>query len=196
MKKKVLLIVLLAFLVTGAALTVTTVPVYPAFQKDVETFGNLKEKLGETVLYPKLDEDVGVQTRYALSLDGRTLLAKPKGYVIEQANISETDEVWLFYLGRSGENEAQGSHETVEYRGVTIGLTYGNALDDPLRACSVGLEFSCSGMTYELVGQYTRHVKTDAAKIQLAEENQAMIEKMQDELFRQCQEMIDEAFKK
>lgn len=194
-KKKILPIIIAALIVVGLVLFGKNVPIYPAFQKNVNTFDKVEAELNENVVFPKIDEEIGTETSYKIILDGRTIEAKPIGYVIESVKTNNEAEERFSYVGKEGKSEEQKSYKH-EYRSVNIGVAYGKDAVMPTRSCCVTIQFSYCGMTYELKGLYTRNMEIERTNDKQAEENQAKIEQMQDYLLKQCYEMIDEALEK
>lgn len=83
MKKQLIIAALLLALAVLAFMLLYTVTVYPAFQKSVGSIDTLRQALrSDAILYPAV-EDLLQEPNYTLSLDGRTVFAKPVGYVID-----------------------------------------------------------------------------------------------------------------
>ena len=83
MKKQLIIAALLLALAVLAFMLLYTVTVYPAFQKSVGSIDTLRQALrSDAILYPAV-EDFLQEPNYTLSLDGRTVFAKPVGYVID-----------------------------------------------------------------------------------------------------------------
>ena len=193
-KKRPLLITISILVIFGLLfilISILVYPVYPSFQKEVPTLTEIKAGLKEAV-FPKIDEAFGIETSHMLILDGRTIVAKPVGYVIGSVKAGESDHIQFSFRGRcNGGREL--TREEQDYRGVGIGIAYGKDAVDPMRSYCVMLQFRCDNWVYDLSGTYTRDMKREKPNNQLTQEAKQIIEQMEDCLLELCYGMIDEA---
>lgn len=59
-------------------------PIYPSFQKQMDSYSSVKEALSdsEDVLYPDIDSWAATEFQFFVNLDGRGRFAKPNGYLV------------------------------------------------------------------------------------------------------------------
>ena len=99
MKKQLIIAALLLALAVLAFMLLYTVTVYPAFQKSVGSIDTLRQALrSDAILYPAV-EDLLQEPNYTLSLDGRTVFAKPVGYVIDGTEPYADTEIYYLFTG-------------------------------------------------------------------------------------------------
>lgn len=179
MKKRWLAALILLALVLGLAL-LGTVPVYPAFEKEVSSMDSLKKALRqEPFLYP---DDAGLpDADYWLALDGRTLLASPIGYQIESCDNASAVSYTVSGGTRRPSPLSPSPLEEFEYRGVKIGLrTYGDP-EDAASSAEIKLSFSLDGLHYDLKAAIC------------AEARSVIAASVKETLLGQCRRMIDSA---
>lgn len=186
MKKRGLAVLALLALVLGLAL-LGTVPVYPAFQKELSSMDELQKALRqEAFLYP---DDAGLpDADYWLALDGRTLLASSVGYQIESRNEEATAHYTVSGSTRRPSPSGPAPVEEFAYRGVEIGLrTYGD-LEDASSFAKLELSFSLDGLFYALTAQLPAKTEKPSPK-----QRTELAASAKEALLTQCRLMIDSA---
>ena len=119
MKKQLIIAALLLALAVLAFMLLYTVTVYPAFQKSVGSIDTLRQALrSDAILYPAV-EDLLQEPNYTLSLDGRTVFAKPVGYVIDGTEPYADTEIYYLFTGSTTPHSSQTTVEEIAYRGCT-----------------------------------------------------------------------------
>lgn len=83
------------FVLCFAGVVTINYPFYPAFKKEVNSFGNLQKILRNTpgVFLPDVSSEEFDDWKYALKLDDRNILSKPTGYESHGSLIYSSVEV-------------------------------------------------------------------------------------------------------
>lgn len=168
------LIVFIAALLVLLVIAALTVPVYPDFQREVNTRSALQSAFPQTQL-PAVEEAGLCARRYALLLEGRTVFSKPEGYLIEAAaagteDISCSLEAWP--------HEQTLSAQTTQYHGVSLALTDWQVY--ATETCGVALQFSLNGWSYRFQADCPTQGQPDAQKQRLSACLMALAQEMID----------------
>ena len=146
MKKQLIIAALLLALAVLAFMLLYTVTVYPAFQKSVGSIDTLRQALrSDAILYPAV-EDLLQEPNYTLSLDGRTVFAKPVGYVIDGTEPYADTEIYYLFTGSTTPHSSQTTVEEIAYRDVPIRRWDHGNLNDSGALYRVNLTFSQTGL--------------------------------------------------
>ena len=154
MKKQLIIAALLLALAVLAFMFLYTVTVYPAFQKSVGSIDTLRQALrSDAILYPAV-EDLLQEPNYTLSLDGRTVFAKPVGYVIDGTEPYADTEIYYLFTGSTTPHSSQTTVEEIAYRDVAIRRWDHGNLNDSGALYRVNLTFSQDGYFYTLSASF------------------------------------------
>lgn len=156
MKKQLIIAALLLALAVLAFMLLYTVTVYPAFQKSVGSIDTLRQALrSDAILYPAV-ENLLQEPNYTLSLDGRTVFAKPVGYVIDGTEPYAETEIYYLFTGSTTPHSSQTTVEEIAYRDVPIRRWDHGSLNDSGALYRVNLTFSQDGYFYTLSASVRR----------------------------------------
>lgn len=192
MKKRMILGAALLALAVLAFMLLYTVPVYPAFQKSAGSMDALRQALhNDAILYPAV-EDLLAEPNYTLSLDGRTVFAKPVGYVIDGTEPYADAEIYYLCTGSTTPHSSQTTGEEIVYRDVPIRRWDHGNLNDSGALYRVNLTFSQDGYFYTLSASFGGAALEPEAQF-TAELRAALAAHAQDTLLSQCQRMLDHA---
>ena len=145
MKKQLIIAALFLALAVLAFMLLYTVTVYPAFQKSVGSIDTLRQALrSDAILYPAV-EDLLQEPNYTLSLDGRTVFAKPVGYVIDGTEPYADTEIYYLFTGSTTPHSSQTTVEEIAYRDVPIRRWDHGNLNDSGALYRVNMTFSQEG---------------------------------------------------
>ena len=190
MKKQLIIAALLLALAVLAFMLLYTVTVYPAFQKSVGSIDTLRQALrSDAILYPAV-EDLLQEPNYTLSLDGRTVFAKPVGYVIDGTEPYADMEIYYLFTGSTTPHSSQTTVEEIAYRDVAIRRWDHGNLNDSGALYRVNLTFSQDGYFYTLSASFGGAALQPGAQL-TPELRTALATHAQDTLLSQCQQMID-----
>lgn len=190
MKKKLVIALAALLLIAIVCLLLATVPFYPAFQKTVASMEKLRSALrAESIRYPAMAGGKYSDCSYRLELDGRTVFAKPVGYLINGTEFC-TDTVirYCFRGSTKPQSQAQGT-EQISYHDVPIYIAHCGDLSDLSKPYQTVLRFSLAGCFYEL----NASIVDESGQLS-SEERTALAEHMRDALTTLCQQMIDSDF--
>ena len=190
MKKRFILAALAILAAALVLLLLSTVPVYPAFQKTVDSTDALRRALrSKAFLYPAAGEVLS-DTSYRLSLDGRTVFSKPVGYLIDGTEPDANAGICYVFSGSTKSLPASAPKEQHEYRGVPIGIwTYGD-LADCTKTYQIGLSFSSDGIFYVLRAAVSGTVP-DSDAPSSSEQRAGLAAHAEDTLLSLCHQMLD-----
>ena len=191
MKKK-LVIALAAFLLIAIVfLLLTTVPFYPAFQKTVASMEKLRSAIrAESILYPVMADGEYSDCSYRLELDGRTIFAKPVGYLVNGTEVCTDTAVHYCLRGSTkSQSQAQGT-EQISYHDVPIYIVHCGNLSDLSKPYQTVFRFSLAGCSYELNASISDNPDRQLS----SEERSALAEHTRDALTALSQQMIDSYF--
>lgn len=150
---RIILTVLLLFLIALAIFIFVRWPRYPAFEKKLESFGELEAALSdeENLILPDLDFLEYENVQYYLKLDGRDLLSKAIGYYVYGNSALLGKETDFNVLA---EPEMKGNHnnyDDLQYRGVGIRVSESSSTCDYW----IEQEFKLDGFEYRLYSSYS-----------------------------------------
>lgn len=191
MKKKLVIALAALLLIAIVCLLLATVPFYPAFQKTVASMEKLRSALrAESIRYPAMADGEYSDCSYRLELEGRTVFAKPVGYLINGTEVC-TDTVihYCFRGSTKPQSQAQGT-EQISYHDVPIYIAHCGDLSDLSKPYQTVLRFSIAGCAYEL----NASISDNPDRRLSSEERAALAEHMRDVLTTLCQRMIDSDF--
>ncbi len=163
----------------------TQIPIYPAFQKTVNSYEKMLRDVENNipVIVPKID-DLGLTSPdYVVILEGRTSVSKPTGYIISGKSAYNGTDISYFIRGEHDYNNGSPLGEVQEvYRGIEI---FGEkSPSDGESADHIAFEFILDGYRYYMSGRY--YLKEAAADAADGLENHVY-----DKLLKICRQIID-----
>lgn len=181
MNKRFLLFSTLSlFLVLLLSITILTFPIYPDFQKEVKSYEDLKIGLSNEsspILPETLILDL-INEKYIFMLDGRTLVAKPVGFLITGIYPQSNTTV---HINISSEiTQSSSLHEDTIYRGVKI-LSNENISESTK---NLWMNFSMNKFVY------TAHAYYDVSGLSI-EEKYVVSNEINEQLTRILHQLID-----
>lgn len=163
-------------------LFVTTVPVYPDFQRKANSFEEMQNALsGENIpVLPDAELISLSRPEYANIVDGRSLLAKNVGVVVSGRKKHEAADIsYVFRVEQFGEMTLEGQYN---YKGVPIRISkFGSDTNHTL-----SVVFLLNGYLYTLRGTY--QLGENAAEIKNIVDRY-----LQEHMLEVCQNVIDKA---
>lgn len=162
--------------------TIISIPRYPAFKKEVNSFDSLKKSLSgeDTPIFPDLSTLNLTEQTYSLVLDGRFLYSKPIGYLISGECCYPETRICFSVNVKCEKRQNSNFREDMVYRGVKI--TVSERKSEIARG--LGLFFWIDGFKYEVEAGYITG--------ELTSEEQAEINgQIYNKLVAVVQQMID-----
>lgn len=187
MKKRWIIAVIAILVAVLAVSLLDTVPVYPAFQKEVRSMQEVRQAFRFASMPYLSPENERRNLSHWLTLDGWTAISKPVGYLIGGTESGAGGEIAYVFTGSTKSRTLSTLDEQPAYQGVPFGFWFSGDLDDCAKPYQISLRFPFDGMAYELHAAISGSATdTDAA---------ALAAYAKDTLLTLCEQMIDSASK-
>lgn len=160
------------------------IPIYPAFQKPVDSYGKLLKDVEDNtpVIVPKIDGLGLASPYYAVLLDVRTSVSKPTGYTMSGKSAYNGADILYVIGGEPNYNGTSVDEGQEVYRGIEIQVM--KSPSDGESADSIDFEFILDGCNYGISGcYYLKEVAADAAD--------ELENHVYDKLLEICRQIID-----